>query len=68
VDNDSAPPAILVQCKREKKKVSKVVVKALYADIINERAESGLIVTYTTLSPGAEKVCRARLSYSTSEP
>jgi restriction system protein len=68
VDNDSAPPAILVQCKREKKKVSKVVVKALYADIINERAESGLIVTSTTLSPGAEKVCRARLSYSTSEP
>ena len=58
--DDSAPPAILVQCKREKKKVSKVVVKALYADIIDERAESGLIVTSTTLSPGAEKVCRAR--------
>jgi restriction system protein len=56
----STPPAILVQCKREKRKVNKVVVKALYADIINERAESGLIVTSTALSPGAEKVCRAR--------
>ncbi len=58
--DDSAPPAILVQCKREKRKVSKVVVKALYADIINESAASGLIVTSTALSPGAEKVCRAR--------
>jgi restriction system protein len=58
--DDVAPPAILVQCKREKRKVSKVVVKALYADIINESAHSGLIVTSTALSPGAEKVCRAR--------
>lgn len=58
--DESAPPAILVQCKREKRKVSKVVVKALYADIINESADSGLIVTSTALSPGAEKVCRAR--------
>jgi restriction system protein len=59
--NDAAPPAILVQCKREKRKVSKVVVKALYADIINENADSGLIVTSTALSPGAEAVCRARV-------
>lgn len=58
--HETSPPAILVQCKREKKKVSKLVVKALYADIIDENAHSGLIVTSTALSPGAEKVCRAR--------
>lgn len=58
--DNSTPPAILVQCKRERKKVSKVVVKALYADLISENADSGLIVTSTALSPGAQKVCRAR--------
>jgi restriction system protein len=59
-DDVSAPPTLLVQCKREKKKVGKVVVKALYADILEEKATSGLIVTTTALSPGAEKVCSAR--------
>jgi len=58
--DESAPPAILVQCKREKRKVSKVIVKALYADILNENADSGLIVTSAALSPGAETICRAR--------
>lgn len=56
----SGPPAILVQCKRQKQKVSKVVVKALYADVQHERATSGLIVTTTALSPGAKKVSTAR--------
>jgi restriction system protein len=51
---------MLVQCKREKKKVGKVVVKALWADIYDEGAESGLIVTSNALAPGAEKVCEAR--------
>jgi HJR/Mrr/RecB family endonuclease len=54
------PPKILVQCKREKDKVSKVIVKALWADIVDERATSGLIVTTSALSPGARKVCKAR--------
>ena len=54
------PPTMLVQCKREKKKVGKVVVKALWADIYDEGAKSGLIVTSNALSPGAEKVCEAR--------
>ena len=54
------PPLILVQCKREKRRIGKVVVKALYADILDEGAKSGLIVTTTSLSPGAEKVCKAR--------
>ena len=56
----STPPALLIQCKRQKAAVGKVVVKALYADILDERAESGLVVTTCALSPGAEKVCIAR--------
>lgn len=61
-DSDDAtdPPAILVQCKRTKEKVGKVVVKGLYADVINEKAESGLIVTSTSLSAGARQTCLAR--------
>jgi len=43
---------ILVQCKRQKEKIGKVVVKALWADVTAERAASGLIVTTSTLSPG----------------
>jgi restriction system protein len=54
------PPGILVQCKRQKEKVSKVIVKALWADVANEKATSGLIVTTSALSPGARKVCQAR--------
>ncbi len=30
------PPSMLVQCKRQKEKIEKVVVKVLYADIIKE--------------------------------
>jgi len=59
-DDKNLPPTTLVQCKREKGKVGKVVVKALWADLISERAKSGLIVTTTALSPGAVKVCTAR--------
>lgn len=54
------PPAILVQCKRQKEKVGKVVVKALYADILEENAKAGLIVTSSSLAPGAVKTCKAR--------
>lgn len=60
VQDITSPPTILVQCKREKKKISKVIVKALWADIYEEKAQSGLIVTTTALSPGAEEVCKAR--------
>lgn len=55
-----SPPAILVQCKREKAKIEKVVVKALYADILEEKASSGLIVTTSMLAPGADRVRTAR--------
>ena len=54
------PPLILVQCKREKETVGKVVVKALYADVKHEKAKVGLIVTSSALAPGARKVCLAR--------
>lgn len=54
------PEVILIQCKRQKKKVEKIVVKALWADVLDKNATSGLIVTTSKLSPGAQKVCSAR--------
>lgn len=59
-EDPTSPPAVIVQCKREKRKVGKVVIKALWADIQDERAESGLIVTTNDISPGAAKVVEAR--------
>ncbi len=58
--NSGGPPLILVQCKRQKAKIEKVVVKALWADILAENAESGLIVTTSSLSPGSGRTLRAR--------
>ena len=54
------PPLIIVQCKRAKEKVGKVIVKALWADIQNEGAKSGLIVTSSELAPGARKLSVVR--------
>jgi restriction system protein len=51
---------MLVQCKRQKAKIEKVVVKALWADVVAEGAESGLIVTTSSLSPGSANICKAR--------
>jgi restriction system protein len=56
----SRPPMILVQCKRQKAKIDKVLVKSVFADVLDERADSGLIVTTSTLSPGAETTRTAR--------
>ncbi len=58
--NKFQPPTILVQCRRRKNKVEKAVVKALWADVLHERAKGGLVVTTTTLSPGAQKTIVAR--------
>lgn len=58
--NPEGPACILVQCKRQKSKVEKVVVKALWADMVDENAKSGLIVTSSALSKGAKAVCNAR--------
>ncbi len=59
-EDKTLPPLILIQCKRQKQKVEKVIVKALWADIVDESATSGLVVTTSALSPGAVDVCTAR--------
>lgn len=59
-ENLKQPPTIIIQCKRQKEKVGKTVVKALWADVIYEKAESGLLVTTSKVSPGAKKTNTAR--------
>lgn len=59
-DSPESPPAIIVQCKRQKDAVSKVIVKSLYADVLNAKATSGLVVTTSKLAPGARDVCSVR--------
>jgi restriction system protein len=54
------PPVVIVQCKRQTRKVERVVVKALYADILEERADTGLVVTTSDISPGAAADVSAR--------
>ena len=54
------PPHLIVQCKRQKTSVDKVVVKALFADVVHEGATSGLLVTTSQLAPGAEQTRSAR--------
>ncbi|MCA9232397.1 MAG: restriction endonuclease [Planctomycetales bacterium] len=54
------PPLLLVQCKRQKAKVGKVIVKALWADVQHEKARGGLIVTTSTIERGARETCIAR--------
>jgi restriction system protein len=51
---------IIVQCKRQRAAVGKVVIKALYADIVHEQATSGLLVTTSRISPGAANTKTAR--------
>ncbi|HYN54172.1 MAG TPA: restriction endonuclease [Methylotenera sp.] len=53
-------PHILIQCKRQKAKVEKVIVKGLHADVQFEEAEYGVIVTTSELSPGARNTIVAR--------
>lgn len=54
------PPLILIQCKRQKSKVKIEIVKALWADIVDEKATSGLIVTSSEVTKGAKTWSRAR--------
>lgn len=46
------PPAVIVQCKRQKQKVERGVVEALYADMLEEHANAGLVVTTSDISLG----------------
>lgn len=57
---DDSPAVILVQCKRQKAKIEKTVVKAMWADIDAEGADSGIIVTTSSLAPGARATRTAR--------
>ena len=59
-DDVEKPPLILVQCKRWQDKVGALIVKALWADVLDEGAQSGLIVTTSALTPGAEDVRKTR--------
>ena len=59
-DQEEDGPQIIVQCKRQRNAVPKVVLKALYADVVHEKARSGLLVTTNTISPGAEDTRIAR--------
>lgn len=54
------PPMILIQCKRYKDDVKAEVVKALYLDVLYEKANSGLIVTSNRVAPGVKKDFKAR--------
>jgi len=58
--NTEQTPHCIIQCKRQKQKVEKVVVKGLFADIQFENANYGLIVTTSELSPGARKTIVVR--------
>jgi restriction system protein len=57
---DSTPPTLIVQCKRERRKIEKVVVKALAADVTWEGARQGLLVATTDRAPGTREVVRTR--------
>lgn len=60
---DASPgdsPLCVVQCKRQKDKIEKIVVKGLHADVQFEGAEYGVIVTTSELSPGAKTTISAR--------
>ncbi len=59
-NQDNESPHCIIQCKRQKKKIEKVIIKGLYADIQFEEAECGLLVTTSDLSPGARKTITVR--------
>lgn len=58
--DEGEAPLILVQCKRYKSKIDRTVIKALWADVDWEKAESGLIVTTSSIAPSAQHDCIAR--------
>lgn len=56
----SGPPTVIVQCKRYKDKVDRVTVKALYSDLLFEKATGAMIVTTSDISRGSKKDIQAR--------
>ncbi|QXE12584.1 restriction endonuclease [Pseudomonas sp. Y5-11] len=55
-----AEPTCLIQCKRQKAKIEKVIIKGLAADVQFMGADYGMIVTTSELSPGAQTTISAR--------
>ncbi|WP_392463940.1 restriction endonuclease [Aeromonas dhakensis] len=53
-------PKYIIQCKRYKQKIEKLTIKGLYADVLHEGAEMGLLVTTSELSVGSKKTVSAR--------
>jgi restriction system protein len=53
-------PLCIIQCKRQKEKIEKVIVKGLAADVQYEQAEYGVLVTTSELAPGARAVITTR--------
>ncbi|MBC3873573.1 restriction endonuclease [Undibacterium flavidum] len=53
-------PLLIAQCKRQKKKVDRVIIKGLHSDVLHEGAEYGVIVTTSELSPAAKNTIHAR--------
>jgi restriction system protein len=58
--SDGSTPHGIIQCKRQKDKIERVVVKGLLADVQFEKADLGLIVTSSELSPGARRTIMVR--------
>lgn len=56
----SGPPTVIVQCKRYKDKVDRVTVKALYSDLLFEKATGAMIVTTSDISRGSKQDIKAR--------
>ena len=59
-NDKSELPHCIIQCKRQKRKIEKTVVKGLYADIEFAGAKRGLLVTTSELSRGAKRTIRIR--------
>lgn len=53
-------PLLIAQCKRQKSKIDRVIVKGLHSDVQHEGAEYGVIVTTSELSPAAKSTIQAR--------
>ncbi|MFD9224845.1 restriction endonuclease [Streptomyces sp. NPDC060064] len=62
----ASPPTMLIQCKRVRREIDKVVVKSLAADVVWEGAQQGLLVATADWSPGAREVVHTR-SYQVAE-
>lgn len=58
--NQKEKPKYIIQCKRYNTKIDKVIIKGLYADVVHEGAEIGLLVTTSEFSPGARTTVAAR--------